>query len=67
MLTSSTLYATFWPLLRIFNLAGEESSADVVKKRFSITNNIDSTAKSPKTSIRLETRSRQEFLIDLDL
>jgi len=37
---------------------GEELSDEDVKKRFSMTNKIDSTAKSPKTSIRLDIKSK---------
>ena len=64
MFTSSTDWAWDW-VLRI--LAGEDWSAEVVKKRFSTTKRIDSTAKSPKTSIKEDIKSRHEFLMVLDL
>ena len=64
MLISSTVYAD---TLLFLILAGEDCDAEVVRNRFSTTKRIDSTATSPKTSIKDDTRSRHEFLIDLYL
>ena len=66
MLISSTVLA--WVVSSVEEiLAKAICSVEVVKKRFSITNKMDSTAVSPNTSINPEIKSRHEFLIFLTL
>jgi len=54
-------------LLVVLTLEGELLSTEVYKNRFSTTKSMDDTARSPNTSIKLDTRSKQQFLIDLAL